>query len=86
MITSARLLSLFLWIAVPVAGYGLYAGKGLPHIIFAYTFDDNGARYDLSVERYYRTCTFIGPNGTFTVNANSGKCGWIKFFKKSGNG
>lgn len=77
-----KLAALFLWLALPVVGYVTYATKGLPHIPWSYTFIDNGARYDPFAERYYLTCTFIGGYGTFTIDAQSGRCGWFHFFKE----
>lgn len=79
--TVLRYAALLLWIAAPFAAYGTYAAKGLPHVIFQYTFADNGHPYDLAVSRHYLTCTFWGPYGTFRVAAQDGRCGWVRFFK-----
>jgi len=54
-------LSFFLWLAVPVLGYAAWSAFGLPHLIWSYQFLDNGNRYDPFAERYYTSCTFIGP-------------------------
>lgn len=53
--------SLFLWIAGAAALYGLYATKGLPHVIFSYTFLDNGDRFNPYAKRHYTSCSFAGP-------------------------
>ena len=76
-----KLTALFLWLALPLAGYATYTTHGLPHVPWSYTFRDNGARYDPFAERYYITCTFVGWYGTFTVDAKYGRCGWFHFFK-----
>ncbi|TPW33123.1 hypothetical protein FJU08_00715 [Martelella alba] len=80
--TIFRYLALLAWIAVPLAAWGVYASKGLPHVIVEYTFLDNGHPYDLAVERHYLTCTFWGPYGTFHVDAEQGKCAWVRFFRQ----
>lgn len=61
------------------------ASAPLPHIIFEYTFRDNGARWDLSVERHYETCTYVGPHGAFTVPAEFGNCPTIRWFHEDGS-
>jgi len=76
-----RFATLFLWVALPVATYITYAIWGLPHAIFSYHFEDNGDPYNPLAERTYVDCTFVGPYGAFTVPAESGRCGWIGFFK-----
>ena len=79
-----RLAALFLWIALPIAAYAVYGLYGLPHMIFSYRFYDNGDRFNPLAKRHYTQCTFVGPYGTFTVPASAGKCGWVEFFKPSG--
>ncbi|WP_299870534.1 hypothetical protein [uncultured Hoeflea sp.] len=61
------------------------ASAPLPHVIFEYTFRDNGARWDLSVERHYETCTYVGPHGAFKVPAEFGKCPTIRWFRDDGS-
>ncbi|OXT01988.1 hypothetical protein B7H23_03365 [Notoacmeibacter marinus] len=78
---TIRYLALFLWLAVPAAAYGVYAAIGLPHMIVGYTFENNGAPFDLTVKRHYVTCTFIGPYGAHTRPAEDGRCAWVRFFK-----
>jgi hypothetical protein len=78
-----RFAALFLWLAVPLAGYATYAAYGLPHIPWSYTFVANGEPHNPFAERYYTTCTFTGWYGTFTVNAQNGRCGWVHFFKEN---
>ncbi|MCQ0989589.1 hypothetical protein [Jiella marina] len=78
-----RYLSLILWVAAPAAALGIYAGWGVPHVIFQYTYRDNGHPHDLTVPRHYLTCTFVGPYGAITVAAERAKCGWVRFFKDS---
>lgn len=81
MIRSLKYLSLFLWIAGAGLVYGLYVSFGLPHVIWSYTFRDNGDPYNPYAERHYISCTFAGPNGVFKTPARNGRCGWVKFFR-----
>ena len=37
-----RLATLFFWVALPIAAYVAYGLYGLPHVIFSYSFHDNG--------------------------------------------
>lgn len=82
MIRFIKYLSLFLWIIGAGAIYSIYATQGLPHVIWSYRFLDNGDQYNPFAERYYTSCTFAGPYGSFTVNANNGNCGWVRLFKE----
>ncbi len=80
-----RVLRYLVWIIVPVAIYVAYLTMGLPHFIWSYSWRDNGT-YDPFVYRYYTSCTFIGPYGSFTVpHPRGGKCGWIIFRKDHQN-
>lgn len=78
-----KYLSLFLWVLGAGALYYTYATKGLPHMIWSYAFWDNGDQYNPFAERHYTTCTFYGPYGMFTVDAQNGYCGWVQLFKES---
>ena len=79
--TALRYLSLAAWMAALLSAFGVYSVYGLPHVIFEYSFRDNGHPYDVSVTRHYLTCTFIGPYGAFAVPAEAGRCGWVRFFQ-----
>lgn len=82
--TKPRLIRVayFLWLLVPLAVFGADQVAGLPHMIFRYKFAENGDRYNPYKERWYYTCTFVGPYGEFTVDAKDGKCGFLRLFKK----
>lgn len=82
MIGPIKYLSLFLWLIGAGVAYSAYATKGLPHVIWSYTFLDNGDQYNPLAERYYTSCTFIGWYGNFTVTASNGRCGWVRLFKE----
>lgn len=84
MIGPIKYLSLFLWLIGAGAAYSVYASSGLPHVIWSYTFLDNGDQYNPYAKRYYTSCTFIGWYGAFTVPASNGRCGWVRFFKERG--
>lgn len=72
--------AMFVWVVVPIAAYTVFAMQGLPHVIWSYSFT-GGERYDLFSDRYYTSCTFIGPYGGFTGPAENGGCPWIRFFR-----
>lgn len=55
----------------------------MPHVVYAYTFRDNGDRYNPLAHRDYLTCTYWGKWGSRTVRARHGKCPWIRFFTHS---
>jgi hypothetical protein len=76
-----RLFALFFWIALPIGGYAVYSLYGLPHVIFSYSFFDNGDPHNSLAKRFYSECSFVGPYGTFDVPASNGKCAWVRFFK-----
>ena len=78
-------LRFLIWLAVPLALYGGWQLYGLPHVIWAYEFIDNGRPYDLTAKRHYLSCTFIGPYGAFTTPASGGRCGWVRLFKNRGD-
>ncbi len=83
MIHSLKYLSLFVWLLGAGALYGVYVSYGLPHVIWNYTFLDNGDRYNLFAERHYLSCSFIGPYGVFKMNAQNGRCDWVLLFRTS---
>lgn len=70
--------SYLLWVVVPAIMFGTYHLLGLPHAIWSYEF--HGSYTDFA-SRHYRSCTYIGPYGAFTVPATYGRCGWILFRK-----
>lgn len=79
-----RLIAMFFWLALPLAAYAAYVAYGLPHMIWSYDFHDNGDRYNPLAQRIYIDCTFWGPYGRFTIPADAGRCGWVEFFKPTG--
>lgn len=58
----------------------------LPHVLWQYTFRDNGDQYNPRAERHYLTCTYVGPHGAFTVQAEFGRCAWLKRFGSENEG
>jgi hypothetical protein len=76
-----KIVSLFLWLLVPLGAYGAYQTWDLPHGLWSYSFHANGAQYDLRVPRYYTSCTYLGWHGGVTRSAQNGKCPWVRFFK-----
>lgn len=80
--TRVRLLrpAYFVWIAVPLALFGIYQLYGLPHVIWSYSYNGGESGF---ASRWYTRCIFIGPYGAFTVPASDGRCGWVLFAKDS---
>ncbi|MEL7281860.1 MAG: hypothetical protein AAGK79_15990 [Pseudomonadota bacterium] len=75
--------SFFLWIIAPLALFGAYQAFGLPHMIWSYTYRDDGQGADPFAYRFYYTCRYVGPYGEFERHARNGKCGWVRFFKEN---
>ncbi|MFD0917255.1 hypothetical protein ACFQ14_12615 [Pseudahrensia aquimaris] len=76
--------SYFAWIILLAGLWLAYSILGLPHVIWAYRYLDHGQGADPFVNRYYTSCTFVGPYGVFTRDAVAGECGWFAFFKSEG--
>ena len=57
-----------------------FVGAARPHIVWQYTFHQNGDPHNPRVARDYITCTYVGPYGEFTVHAEAGDCPWMKMF------
>ena len=74
-----------LWLLTPLGLYVGHALYGPPYMVVAYTFRDNGHRYDPYRERFYLTCTYRGWLSARTVPATQGRCTWIRFFPEGGN-
>ena len=82
MTAKLKYLSLFVWIGGAAAVYGLYLSYGTPHIIWSYTFQDNGDPFNPYAGRFYTSCSFYGSTGLHKVPAQNGRCGWVRFFKE----
>lgn len=71
-----------IWIIFPVALYLIYLIFGLPHIIWSYSWRNDGQGHDPFANRYYTKCVYIGSYGEFTIhNPNDGECDWFIFRK-----
>lgn len=55
---------------------------GTPHIVYHYTFYDNGRPYDPFRPRTYITCTYWGAVGSITLYAQTGRCPWFRLIKR----
>ena len=84
MLRHLKYLPFFAWVLVIAFTYQAYAAQGLPHFLWSYSFLDNGDRFNPYAERYYTSCTYIGPYGEFTVLAIGGKCEWVRLFTEQG--
>lgn len=76
-----RFVALFLWLALPMAGYATYQFYGTPHVIWSYRFLDNGDPHNPFAERVYTSCTYLGWGWeTITVPDRHGRCPWLRLF------
>ena len=72
----------FFWFIPAVAVIGALAVLwlahiGLPHFAFSYTFEDPGTqRFQ---DRYFLSCTYVGPFGAWTERAVDGWCPWWRW-------
>lgn len=76
-------LSYFLWVLVPAGLWLVYTSYGLPHIIWSYSWLDEGQGYDPFATRYYTRCTYAGPYGNRTILPSNGQCPLIRFEKQA---
>ncbi|MEP2717932.1 hypothetical protein [Pseudophaeobacter sp.] len=77
--------ALFLWLALPIAGYATYQLYGSPNLIWSYEFRAIGARYDLTIPRCYTSCTYVGWGlRTVTLSAQAARCPWERLLKVQG--
>lgn len=77
-----KIAALFLWLALPLAGYATYLTYGTPHMIWSYRFNDNGDQYNPYADRHYTSCTYFGWGWeTVTVPAVDARCPWVRLFK-----
>lgn len=77
----ALILFFLMAIAAPVgAVWFTVTTWGTPHIVYRYTFHDNGDQYNPRAPRHYLTCTYWGHFGTIRVQAKAGRCPWVQFF------
>ena len=80
-----KIAALFLWLIVPLGGYAIYTSYGTPHVIWEYSFRDNGARYDPFAPKHYTSCTYLGWGlRTMRVPDKGGSCPLVRFFKGPG--
>lgn len=77
-----RTLRFFVWTLVPFAAVLIYLWAGMPHVLFSYTWRDDGQGSDPFAKRHYISCTHIGPFGEITLHAWDGRCRFIHFWKK----
>ena len=72
-----RHLRYFVWLVVPLGLWLGYKAYGLPHVIWSYTWLDQGQGYNPFAHRWYTKCIFIGPYGSVTTHPGNGRCGWV---------
>jgi len=76
-----RIVSLFLWILVPLALWWTVTTHGTPHLVVTYRFLDNGDRHNPHADRVYVDCTYWGLEGYLRVPARNADYPWVRFFK-----
>ena len=76
----------FAWAPVAAALFAAYLAYGLPHLIWAYRWLDQGQGYDPFAPRHYTSCTYVGPYGVFEMPAEAGDCAWLVFRKSEDRG
>lgn len=80
-----KIAALFLWLALPMAGYAAYQTYGTPHMIWSYEFLANGDRFNPYAHRHYTSCTYVGWGwNTVTTPAQSARCPWVRLLKRAG--
>ena len=73
--------SYFIWLLALGLGYASTQIVGLPHLRFSYDFRTTENPYDPFAERYYTRCTYLGPNGQFTIrHPENGTCAVVRLF------
>lgn len=76
-----KMVSLCLWLLVPLALSAALATWGTPHLVTSYRFLDNGDCHNPRAERVYISCNYFGWTGARVVPAIDGYCPWFRFFK-----
>ncbi len=71
----------FIWIFIPAGLWLAYTIFGMPHMIWSYSWRDDGQGYDPHATRYYTRCTYIGSYGPITIWPHDGKCPFLRFKK-----
>ena len=79
-------LRFFIWVLFPIAVVVTYLVLGLPYLRASYSWRDDGQGYDPFAKRYYLSCTYWNPAGTFTIeHPRNGDCLLFVFRKSSDN-
>ena len=77
--------SYFIFLVVPVGLWLAYQAYGLPHVIWSYSWIDQGQGYGPLKQRHYTRCTYLGPYGAVTErHPLTGKCKWFVMRKEQG--
>ncbi len=70
------------WLIVPIILFGIYVTVGTPHVRWSYSWRDDGQGFDPFAKRFYLRCTYLGPEGHFTLNhPPRGDCPLLRFAK-----
>jgi hypothetical protein len=77
-----KLVSLFLWLLMPLGLWIAVSLYGAPHLVVSYRFHDNGSPYNLRIARHYISCTWVGLSGVITLPAQEGHCPWVRLIKR----
>ncbi|KIC51050.1 hypothetical protein [Tateyamaria sp. ANG-S1] len=76
-----RWAAMLLWIAVPFLAVAAHNTFGSPHLLFSYTFLDNGDAHNPTVARQYTSCTYYGWGWHTVKTADQvGRCPIVRLF------
>jgi hypothetical protein len=70
-------LAFFAWVPVLALLVGLGVLASQMQVISAYEYS-GGNGYAGLQGRHYARCTYVGLNGTTTIPAQAGRCGWFR--------
>lgn len=74
-------LSYVVWALVPLTVFLVFGRLGAPHVIWSYSWRDQGQGMDPLAHRYYTRCTYYGARGELTRYPRNGRCAWLIFDK-----
>ena len=67
---------------VPASVWLIILIWGTPHVVWLYSFHDNGDPYNPLAERRYISCVYWGWLGHIQVPAVDETCPWVRFLKE----
>ena len=77
-------LTYFVWLLVPLGLWSSININGSPHVLWSYSWRDEGQGYHPLAERWYTRCSYVGAHGTVTIYPTNGECRFIRFAQSAG--